>query len=336
MPVTLLAIESSCDDTSAAVICNGEVLSNVVASQLEHDRWGGVVPELAARAHLAQVEAVVKLALTKANKPLSSISAVAFTQGPGLLGSLLIGSSFAKSLALGMEVPLIAVNHMEAHILAHFIDEPKPEFPFLCLTVSGGHTQLVVVNSATEMQVLGETLDDAVGEAFDKIGKMMGLGFPAGHKIDKLAITGNPHAFSFPVYEVGDFNFSFSGIKTAFLYFVRDKDPQWIQANLPDLSASIQHTLINLLMKKVVKAMDKTGLTQIAIAGGVSANSGLRDRMQKEASTRGWKVFVPDFQYCTDNAGMVAMAAWFKWQQQQFAPLDTVPNPRLKIGDSYQ
>lgn len=333
MPATLLAIESSCDDTSAAVICNGEVLSNVVASQLEHDQWGGVVPELAARAHLALIDAVVKQALSKANTQLSALSAVAYTQGPGLLGSLLIGSSFAKSLALGLEVPLISVNHMEAHILAHFIEDPKPEFPFLCLTVSGGHTQLVVVNSATDMQVLGETLDDAVGEAFDKIGKMMGMGFPAGHQIDKLAKSGNPLAFPFPLYEVGDFNFSFSGIKTAFLYFVKDKEPEWIKANLPDLCASIQHTLINLLMKKVVKAMDKTGLTQLAIAGGVSANTGLRNRLKQEATARGWTLFVPDFQYCTDNAGMVAMAAWFKWQEQRFAPLDAAPNPRLKIGE---
>jgi len=329
----LLAIETSCDDTSAAVLCNGKVLSNVVASQLEHESWGGVVPELAARAHLANIEMVVKEALKQADVSLQIVSAIAFTQGPGLLGSLLIGSSFAKSLALGLGIPLMAVNHMEAHILAHFIDEPRPEFPFLCLTVSGGHTQLVVVNNYNQMEVIGETLDDAVGEAFDKIGKMMGLGFPAGYKIDKLAHQGNPLAFSFPIYEVGELNFSFSGIKTAFLYFVRDKSMEWIEANLADLCASIQHTLVGLLMKKVLKAMEKTGLHQLAIAGGVSANMGLRKRLEDEAQKRNWKVFVPDFQYCTDNAGMVAMAAWFKFQHKEFAGLQAAPNPRLKIGE---
>ncbi len=333
MATCLLAIETSCDDTSAAILCNGKVLSNVVASQLEHDSWGGVVPELAARAHLANIEVVVREALKKADISLPELSAIAYTRGPGLLGSLLIGSSFAKSMALGLGVPLIAINHMEAHILAHFIDEPRPDFPFLCLTVSGGHTQLVVVNNYNNMEVIGETLDDAVGEAFDKIGKMMGLGFPAGYKIDKLAQQGNPLAFAFPIYEVGDLNFSFSGIKTAFLYFIREKSPVWIETNLADVCASIQHTLVSLLMKKVLKAMDKTGLKQLALAGGVSANLGLRKRLEEEAQKRNWTLFVPDFQYCTDNAGMVAMAGWFKFQNKEFAGLETAPNARLKIGE---
>ena len=334
MRPVLLAIESSCDETSASVVRNGKVLNNIIASQAVHQKYGGVVPELASRAHQQNIVMVVAEAMKTASITPNDLDAIAFTRGPGLMGSLLVGVSFAKGMALGLKIPLIEVNHMQAHVLAHFIDDPVPEFPFLCLTVSGGHTQIVRVNDYLDMEVLGETRDDAVGEAFDKAAKMMGLPYPGGPLIDKYAQLGNAKAFRFPGADIPGLDFSFSGIKTALLYFLRDgirTDAAFIHHNLNDICASLQRTLIEMLMQKVVKAAADTGIPRIAIAGGVSANSGLRAAVQEEARKRGWQVFIPAFEYCTDNAAMIAIAAHFKYLKQDFAPLDVTPLARMPI-----
>jgi N6-L-threonylcarbamoyladenine synthase len=334
MDSTILAIESSCDETSAAIIDNGKVLNNVVASQAIHEKYGGVVPELASRAHQQNIVSVVNEALSTANIQQSQLSAIAFTRGPGLQGALLVGVSFAKGMALALGIPLIEVNHMQAHVLAHFIDEPKPTFPFLCLTVSGGHTQIVLVNDYLDMTVIGETQDDAVGEAFDKAAKLMGLPYPGGPLIDKYAQLGNPLAFSFSETSMPGLDFSFSGIKTAFLYFLRDqklKDPLFLENNLHDICASLQRHLVNMLLKKLEKASKETGIKQIAIAGGVSANSGLRAQLKETADRLKWQLFIPDFQYCTDNAAMIAMAAHFKFSRNDFCDLSVSPLANLSI-----
>jgi N6-L-threonylcarbamoyladenine synthase len=335
MPPILLAIESSCDETSASVIKEGKVLNNVIASQTVHQKYGGVVPELASRAHQRSIYEVVNESLSSAGIKLSQIQAVAFTRGPGLMGSLLVGTSFAKGLAWSLNVPIIEVNHMEAHVLAHFIDEPRPGFPFLCLTVSGGHTQIVLVNDYDQMEVLGETRDDAVGEAFDKAAKILGLPYPGGPLIDQYAKTGNPTRFSFPKTDVPGFDFSFSGIKTSFLYFVRDQkklDAQFIEHNLNDICASYQHSLVEMLLSKLQAASRARRINRIAIAGGVSANSGLRKAMLEKATALGWEVFIPEFQYCTDNAAMIAIAAHHKYLRGHFADLSVAPLPSLSIS----
>ncbi|WP_018477455.1 tRNA (adenosine(37)-N6)-threonylcarbamoyltransferase complex transferase subunit TsaD [Pontibacter roseus] len=331
---TILAIESSCDETSAAVIRGGKVLSNIIATQAVHEQYGGVVPELASRAHQQNIIPVVAQALSAANVTKNELSAVAFTRGPGLLGALLVGCSFAKSFALGLNIPLIEVNHMQAHILAHFIEEPKPSFPFLCLTVSGGHTQIVLVKDHLDMEIIGQTTDDAVGEAFDKTAKMLGLPYPGGPMLDKTAAQGNPEAFAFPVGNMPGYDFSFSGIKTSVLYFLKDKtknNPNFVQENLTDICASVQHTLIKTLLKKVVQATKDLGIKEVAIAGGVSANSGLRQALQEYATRYGWNVYIPAFQYCTDNAGMIAMAAHFQYLKGDFADQYASPDPRMKF-----
>jgi N6-L-threonylcarbamoyladenine synthase len=330
----ILAIESSCDETSAAVLCNGHILSNVVATQSVHEQYGGVIPELASRAHQQNIVPVVDKAIHDANITKSMLNAVSFTKGPGLLGSLLVGVSFAKSLALALKIPLIEVNHMQAHILAHFIDEPKPTFPFLCLTVSGGHTQIVLVKDYLEMTVIGETQDDAVGEAFDKTAKILGLPYPGGPLIDKYAKEGKPLPHKFPDVETPGLNFSFSGIKTAFLYFIRDnkaKDENFIEKNLPDICASIQATLVEILMKKLRKAIRETGIKEVAIAGGVSANSGLRNTLTTEGKEKGWNIYIPKFEYCTDNAAMIAAAAYIKYQKSDFTSQDSSPDTRMAL-----
>ena len=332
---TILAIESSCDETSASVIRGGKVLSNIVATQAIHELYGGVVPELASRAHQQNIIPVVTQALLTANVAKNELNAVAFARGPGLLGALLVGCSFAKAFALGLGIPLIEVNHMQAHILAHFIDDPKPAFPFLCLTVSGGHTMIVRVNDYLDMQILGQTTDDAVGEAFDKIGKMLGLPYPGGPMLDKTAAQGNPDAYQFPVGNMPGYNYSFSGIKTSVLYFLRDKtkeQPAFVQENLADICASVQNTLIKTLLKKLVQASKDLGIKEIAIAGGVSANSGLRHTLQAYAKKYNWNIYIPAFQYCTDNAGMIAMAAHYQYLKGDFASQYVSPEPRLKIG----
>jgi N6-L-threonylcarbamoyladenine synthase len=330
----LLAIESSCDETSAAVMVHGELRSNVISTQLIHTEWGGVVPELASRAHQKSIIPVVQEALQKANINKNDLNAIAFTRGPGLLGALMIGTSFAKALALSLKIPLIDVNHMQAHVLAHFIEEPRPLFPFLCLTVSGGHTQLVWVKSALDMEIIGETMDDAVGEAFDKTAKLIGLPYPGGPLIDKLAKEGNPDRFPFPMGEMPGLNFSFSGIKTSILYFLQKQvamNPNFIEENKTDICASVQKTLVEILLRKVKKAMVQTSCKQIAIAGGVSANSGLRTRIQELGAKQGWEVFIPAFSYCTDNAGMIAMAAHFKAEAGEFCGQDVSPLASLSF-----
>ncbi|MDH5597980.1 MAG: tRNA (adenosine(37)-N6)-threonylcarbamoyltransferase complex transferase subunit TsaD [Cyclobacteriaceae bacterium] len=335
MQPTILAIESSCDETSAAVIQNGKVLNNVIATQSIHEIYGGVVPELASRAHQQHIIPIVASALKEAKIKSSELDAIAFTRGPGLLGALLVGASFAKGLAMALDIPLIAVNHMKAHILAHFIDDPKPEFPFLCLTVSGGHTQIVKVNNPLDMEILGETRDDAVGEAFDKCAKIIDLPYPGGPHIDKLAMTGNPNAFTFGKADMDGLDFSFSGIKTSFLYFIRDQmknDQAFITNNINDIAASLQKNLIDMLLEKLIQASKKFNINQIAIAGGVAANKGLRTRLEEESQTHHWKVFIPEFQYCTDNAGMIAMAAHFQFLEGDFSTLDITPDPRLPFS----
>ena len=332
--MNILAIESSCDETSAAVLANGHMLSNVIATQLIHEQYGGVVPELASRAHQQHILPVVERALADANLPKNALSAIAFTRGPGLLGSLLVGASFAKALALGLNIPLIEVNHMQAHVLAHFIEAPRPAFPFLCLTVSGGHTQLVRVDNPLTMTIIGQTMDDAVGEAFDKSAKLLGLPYPGGPLIDKYAKEGNPLAFKFPMGEMPNLDFSFSGIKTAILYFLRDNkkvNPDFVDQNLPDICASIQHTLIQMLLTKLKRAARETGIRDIAIAGGVSANSGLRTALTQLGTAQGWNVYIPSFDYCTDNAAMIAMAAQFKYEQGDFADQTISPLPRMSF-----
>ncbi len=334
MGPTILAIESSCDETSAAVIKNGKVLNNIIATQSVHENYGGVVPELASRAHQQNIVPVVAEALKNTGIDKRELDAVAFTQGPGLLGALLVGTSFAKSMALGLDIPLIGVNHMQAHILAHFIDDPKPGFPFLCLTVSGGHTQIVLVKDHLDMEVVGETMDDAVGEAFDKSAKLLGLPYPGGPLIDKYAREGDPHRFSFPDSEVEGLNFSFSGIKTAFLYFLRDekkKDENFIEKNLNDICASLQYSLIRMLLLRLEKASTRYGIDQIALAGGVSANYGLREALTRMAKTRNWNFYIPDFEYCTDNAAMIAITAHFKYLKKEFSSLRVSSEARMKF-----
>lgn len=318
----LLAIESSCDDTAAAILHNDKVLSNVVATQEIHQQYGGVVPELASRAHQQNIVPVVTAALRKANIDKKELNAIAFTSGPGLLGSLLVGTSFAKSLALGLDIPLIDVNHMQAHILAHFIDEEgydKPSFPFLAMTISGGHTQIVRVESYFQMFVIGESIDDAVGEAFDKSAKLLGLPYPGGPLIDKWAAKGNPKAFPFTRPKVGDLNFSFSGLKTQIMYFIQkqvQQNPDFVKDNIADVCASIQYTIVGILMDKLKKAVKQTGITQIAIGGGVSANSGIRHALTQAEKNLGWKTYLPKFEYTTDNAAMIGIVGYLKYSQE--------------------
>ena len=332
--VKILAIESSCDETSASMAVDGKILNNIIATQSVHENYGGVVPELASRAHQQNIVPVVDEAIKNAAIDIKDLDAVAFTRGPGLMGALLVGTSFAKSMALALDIPLIEVNHMQAHVLAHFIDEPKPQFPFLCLTVSGGHTQIVKVNDYLDMEVIGETIDDAVGEAFDKTAKMLGLGYPGGPLLDKLAQKGDSNKFRFSQSDIEGYNFSFSGIKTSVLYFLRDQlkvNDQFVVEHRTDLAASIQKALIDMLMKKLMKASKELNINQVAIAGGVSANSGLRDRLNLLATSLGWEIFIPDFEYCTDNAGMIAMAAHYKYQNQEFVDQSVSAMPRMKI-----
>ncbi|MFK7782069.1 tRNA (adenosine(37)-N6)-threonylcarbamoyltransferase complex transferase subunit TsaD [Psychroserpens sp.] len=335
--IYILAIESSCDDTAAAVMHNGKILSNIVASQKIHEDYGGVVPELASRAHQQNIVPVVDQALKKANIETSQLSAIAFTRGPGLMGSLLVGTSFAKSLAYGLDIPLIDVNHMQAHILAHFIEEEdfvKPPFPFLAMTISGGHTQIVKVSSYFDMDVIGETIDDAVGEAFDKSGKLLGLGYPAGPEIDRRASLGNPKAFQFTKPKVGGLNFSFSGLKTAILYFVQrqvKENPNFIEENLNDICASIQYTIIGILIDKLKLASKETGIKHIAIGGGVSANSGIRKALKEGEQKFGWTTYVPKFEYTTDNAAMIAIVGYFKFLERDYADQSVMASARLKI-----
>jgi N6-L-threonylcarbamoyladenine synthase len=330
--MNILAIESSCDDTSAAVIIAGKIRSNIVASQAIHQKWGGVVPELASRAHQQHIVAVVNEAISTANITKNELNAVAFTRGPGLLGSLLVGTSFAKSFALGLNIPLIEVNHMQAHVLAHFIDEPQPSYPFLCLTVSGGHTQIVLVKDALDMQIVGETQDDAVGEAFDKAAKLLGFEYPGGPMIDKHAASGDPKKYKFPISDMPELNFSFSGIKTSILYFLQketQKNSHFVEENLSDICASIQYTLIEILMRKLIKASQQFDIKNMAIAGGVSANKGLRNTITEVGQQLAWQVFIPKFEYCTDNAAMIAMAAHFKAEKGLFAENNISPLPRM-------
>jgi N6-L-threonylcarbamoyladenine synthase len=334
MHTVILAIESSCDETSASVIRNGKVLNNIIASQAVHQKYGGVVPELASRAHQQNIVAVVDEAILKSGVPLTDLSAIAFTRGPGLMGALLVGISFAKGMALALNIPLIDVNHMQAHVLAHFIDEPVPSFPFLCLTVSGGHTQIVLVKNYYDMEVIGQTQDDAAGEAFDKAAKIMGLPYPGGPLIDKYAQQGNEKAFKFPETIMPGLDFSFSGIKTAFLYFLRDqklKNPDFVEENLADICASLQRHLVNMLIKRLEQASDQTGIRQVAIAGGVSANSGLRKALIETGKRKGWSVYIPAFEYCTDNAAMIAIAAHYKFLKNEFSTLDITPLARMPI-----
>ena len=330
----ILALESSCDDTGAAVLAGGRLLSNVVATQKVHEQYGGVVPELASRAHQQHLLPIVTAALREAGLTKNDLDAVAVTQGPGLLGSLLVGGMFAKTLALALGKPLIMVNHMRAHIMAHFLGRPVPTFPFLCLTVSGGHTQLVVVRSALDMEVIGQTIDDAAGEAFDKTAKLLGLPYPGGPHLDRLAQQGDPRRFAFPVGAMAGYDFSFSGLKTAVLYFIKKetaKNLDFVAENLADLCAGIQHTIITTLLRQLRRAVADTGLTQVALAGGVAANSGLRAAVHAEAAAQGWQVFIPALAFCTDNAAMVAQAAHFQFLAGDFATQLASPDPRLKL-----
>lgn len=335
MNTYILGIESSCDDTSAAVLHGTKVLSNIIANQQVHEKYGGVVPELASRAHQQNIIPVIDAALKEAKIDKKQVDAVAFTRGPGLLGSLLVGSSFAKAFALSMQIPLIEVDHMQAHILAHFITDDAqlqtPKFPFLCLTVSGGHTQIVKVKDYFEMEIIGKTIDDAAGEAFDKAAKIMSLPYPGGPLIDKFAKDGNPTAFTFAEPRIAELDYSFSGLKTSILYFLRDQlkeNPEFIDENKADLCASIQHTIVEILMKKLKLAAEQTGIRQVAIAGGVSANSGLRKAMQDAADELGWQVFIPKLSYSTDNAAMIAIAGYYKFLNQDFAAQRLTPYAR--------
>ena len=335
----ILGIESSCDDTSAAVICNGKVLSNVIANQEVHSKYGGVIPELASRAHQQNIVPVVQQALEKANIRKEDLSAIAFTRGPGLMGSLLVGTSFAKSLALGLAIPLIDVNHMQAHILAHFILEERstiPPFPFICLTISGGHTQIVKVSDHFDMEILGETIDDAVGEAFDKSAKILGLPYPGGPLIDKHAQLGNPKAYSFTKPKVGDLDFSFSGLKTGILYFIQKQqrlNPYFIKENLNDICASIQNTIVEILMDKLKNTVNQTGIKHIAIAGGVSANSEIRKRLVTAQQHFGWTTYIPKFEYTTDNAAMIAITGYLKYLNGSYADQTISAKARLKVTE---
>lgn len=337
--IVILGIESSCDDTSASIIIDGKKYSNVVAGQKVHEAYGGVVPELASRAHQQNIIPTVDMAIKEAGIKKEDITAVGYTRGPGLLGSLLVGSSFAKAFTMGLDIPLIEVNHMQGHILAHFIKEQDvseniPEFPFLCLTVSGGHTQIVMVKDHFDMEVIGETLDDAAGEAFDKVAKIMELPYPGGPLIDRNAKLGNPNAFQFPPTKVQGLNFSFSGFKTAFLYFLRDQiknDPNFVQNNMNDLCASAQHHIVGTLIKKLKRAVKDTGVNRIAIAGGVSANSGLRQALDDMKTKHRWEVFLPKFEYCTDNAAMIAITAYFKYLKKDYSTEYKAPSARMKL-----
>jgi len=338
MSVIILAIESSCDDTSAAIVKDGVVLSNVMAGQDVHKKYGGVIPELASRAHQQNIVPVAHKALIDAGINLNDIDAIAFTRGPGLLGSLLVGTSFAKGLAISGNKPLIEVNHLQGHLLSHFIDEPgrvnpHPSFPYLTLLVSGGHTQIVRVDSYMEYKIIGETIDDAAGEAFDKCAKLLDLGYPGGPVIDKLAKKGDPDKFRFSKPRIKDLDYSFSGVKTSLLYFLRDsvkQDPGFINDNLSDLCASFQKTIIEILMEKLIKASDQTKIKTIALGGGVSANSSLRERVSAEGEKRGWSVFLPEIKYTTDNAAMIALAGYFRFISKQFSSLDVVPISRVE------
>lgn len=337
--VYILGIESSCDDTSAAVLRNNEVLSNVIANQDVHAKYGGVVPELASRAHQQNIVPVVQQALERAGITKEQLSAIAFTRGPGLMGSLLVGTSFSKSLALGLNIPLIDVNHMQAHILAHFIKEDGykiPPFPFICLTISGGHTQIVKITNHFEMEILGETIDDAVGEAYDKSAKILGLPYPGGPLVDKYAQQGNPKAFQFTQPKVGDLEFSFSGLKTQILYFIQKnvkENPKFIEENLYDICGSIQHTIVEILMKKIKNAVKQTGIKDIAIAGGVSANSEIRKRLTEADKHWGWNTYIPKFQYTTDNAAMIAIAGYLKYLNKDYADISVAAKARLKVSE---
>lgn len=351
-PIIILGIESSCDETSAAVTSNTNVLANLIANQKIHELYGGVVPELASRAHQKNIVPVVDEALKKAGVKKEEINAIAFTRGPGLIGSLLVGSSFAKAMALSLNIPLIEVNHMQAHVLAHFAKQPVigerlsangnppitdyrlPAFPFLCLTVSGGHTQIVLTKGHLDMQVIGETVDDAAGEAFDKAAKILGLPYPGGPLIDKYAQTGNPEAYKFPEPKTDGLNFSFSGLKTSILYFVRNKEKEnknFIEENMNDLCASIQHIIIKILIDKLVSASKQTSIKEIAIAGGVSANSGLRKTLTDTGKQLGWNTRIPPFEYCTDNAAMIAIAGYFKYMKGEFAEQSVTASARYKM-----
>jgi len=330
----ILAIESSCDETSVAISNNGKITANVIANQTIHQNYGGVIPELASRVHQQNIVPVIQQALLDAKVNKKEVNAVAFTRGPGLLGSLLVGVSFAKAFALALNLPLIAVNHMHAHILAHFIDDPKPTFPFLCLTVSGGHTQIVLVKSYSVMEIVGETLDDAAGEAFDKTAKILSLPYPGGPMVDQHAKLGNPLAYKFAIPQIKDYNYSFSGFKTSVLYFIRAKEkqnPNFIAENLDDICASVQHSIVNILLAKLNKAAKELGISEIAIAGGVSANSGLRAGLQKMAIQEDWRIYIPAFEYCTDNAAMIAMAAHYKYIDQDFVQQDVAPLSRMEF-----
>lgn len=344
--ITILAIESSCDETSASVCSDGKILSNVIASQSVHEQYGGVVPELASRAHMENIIPVVDEALKKAGCSLQDVSAVAFTQAPGLIGSLLVGTQFAKSLALSLHIPLIAVHHMQAHVTANLIAEEKPSFPFLCLTVSGGHTQIVLCESPTKMSVLGETIDDAAGEAFDKTAKLLGLPYPGGPLIDKYAQEGNAERFHFPEPQIPELNFSFSGLKTSILYFLKnagtslvykeeflatdEEQKKFVAENLNDICASVQKRIVSILLNKLKKASLKTGIKNICLAGGVSANSGLRKAFTEMGEKYHWKTYIPAFEYCTDNAAMIAVTAYYKFLENDFAEMNAVPSARAE------
>lgn len=331
MRTIILAIESSCDDTAAAIIADGRVLSNEVANQEAHRLYGGVVPEVASRAHHQNIIPVVDLAIKKAGIQKTDIQAVAFTRGPGLIGSLMVGLSFAKAFALSLDIPLIEVHHMQAHVLAHFAEPPYPAFPFLCLTVSGGHTQIVVVRDYLEMEIIGQTRDDAAGEAFDKTGKLLGLDYPAGPHIDRLARQGTPR-FDFPEPQIPGLDFSFSGLKTSILYFLRREiqdNPDFIAQNLNDICASVQQRIVSILMHKLEKAVDETGINRVAIAGGVSANSALRQAMEERRDRLGWETFIPRFEYCTDNAGMIGITGYYKFLRGEFTDQEAVAKARM-------
>lgn len=338
MSVTILGIESSCDDTSAAVIRDGLLLSNVIASQSVHEEYGGVVPELASRAHQQNIVPVVDTAIRRAGIDKSQLSAIAFTRGPGLLGSLLVGTSFAKGLSLGLQIPIIDVNHLHGHVLSHFVKEHPdgvtPEFPFLCLLVSGGNSQLILVRNYNNMEILGKTIDDAAGEAFDKCAKMLGFPYPGGPHIDRLAAEGNPHAFKFARPHIPGLDYSFSGLKTSVLYFLRDalkRDPEFIEKNRADIAASVQHTIIEILLQKLAKAVKQTGVRQVAIGGGVSANSGVRQAVADFCAAKGLKAFIPQRKFTTDNAAMVAIAGYFKYLDGRFCEYDCTPYARVEI-----
>lgn len=333
--INILAIESSCDDTGAAVIVDGKIKSNIVANQKVHEKYGGVVPELASRAHQKNIIPVVDVALKEAGINKHNLSAIAVTKGPGLLGSLLVGTMFAKTMAFSLNIPVIAVHHMQAHVLAHFIDKPKPTFPFICLTVSGGHTQLVLVKAANDMEILGQTLDDAAGEAFDKIGKILGLQYPGGPQLDKLAQLGNANAFKFAEPSVPGLDYSFSGLKTSVLYFLKKQPEGFIEENLNDLCASVQKTIVKVLMKELLKAVKQYNISNVAIAGGVSANSEFRKVFETTGQQKGWKTYIPNFEYCTDNAAMIAISAHYQYLIDDFEDYDFTPQARWEIKKSH-